>query len=352
MSISDQFKSLLADTRLLDPFMREMLKLTDSKGHPNFNPLWQISRNIDAAHLNIKFFGYELARKLAAELPIRTNTTAAHVGLHSSASKQEDIESEWVAHWCGQLKIPVVFHRKIWELAYVLQGIWENGMMTPGRRGLGFGCGEEPLPSYFASKGIGVTVTDLAPDNRTSEGWAQTGQHTASLDKVYCDYLVDRPTFDANVSLRYVDMNDIPSDLQDYDFCWSVCALEHLGSIQKGLDFITNSLKTLKSGGIAIHTTEYNFSNDNETIDNWGTVLFQRKHFQQLFDRLTAAGHKVAPLSFDVGAKPMDRFIDLPPFAHDWSAFLRDQWGHDSNHIKLCIDGFPSTCFAFLIKKA
>ena len=34
--------------------------------------------------------------------------------------------------------------------------------------------------------------------------------------------------------------------------------------------------------------------------------------------RLMRKGHKVAELDFNVGDKPMDKFIDLPPFAHDF----------------------------------
>ena len=41
-----------------------------------------------------------------------------------------------------------------------------------------------------------------------------------------------------------------------------------LGSISQGLDFIENSLNTLVKGGISIHTTEFNFTNNEHTIDN------------------------------------------------------------------------------------
>jgi len=30
----------------------------------------------------------------------------------------------------------------------------------------------------------------------------------------------------------------LPADLTGFDFCWSICALEHLGTIAQGLDFI------------------------------------------------------------------------------------------------------------------
>ncbi len=133
---------------------------------------------------------------------------------------------------------------------------------------------------------------------------------------------------------------------------WSICALEHVGSITKGLDFIENSLRTLRSGGIAVHTTEFNYMNDRQTIDDWPTVLFQKQHFRELAERLERQGHHVAPLDFDVGDKPLDKFIDLPPYAHDWTPYQHDIWKGPSPQIKLSIDGFACTCFGIIVRKA
>ena len=327
------------------------LGLTDSESHPNLNGLALRLRNVDNLALNIKFFGYELARRLAKELPPRTDLSAAYVGLKSKPSTQTDMESDWVAYWCSQLKTPVVFHRKLWELSYVLQALYDHGHIRKGARALGFGCGQEPIPSYLAAAGVMITVTDIPPDRMEAAGWAASGQHSASLEQAFREHLVSREQFERNVNFKFVDMNEIPESLRNYDFCWSVCALEHIGSIRAGLDFIANSIDTLRPGGLAVHTTEFNFSNDKETIDNWPTVLFQRKHFQQLAADLQSRGHSVAELDFDVGHKPLDRFIDLPPFSHDWPEQLRKEWSGDEAHIKISIDGFPATCFGLIVKK-
>jgi 2-polyprenyl-3-methyl-5-hydroxy-6-metoxy-1,4-benzoquinol methylase len=332
-----------------DTDMRKLLRLITPEGHPNADPLWVTLRNLHSMQLNLKFFGYELARACAAQLPVREDLVPQHIGLASKPSTQADLESDWAAHWLAALKIPVVFHRKLWELAYVLQALYDNEHLQPGTRGLGFGCGQEPLPSYLASLGIGITVTDLPPGDLRAVGWASTTQHTGSRDVAFKSHLVDRSTFDRLVDLRYVDMNAIPADLRNYDFCWSVCALEHLGSIQKGLDFIENSLATLRPGGLSVHTTEFNFLNDDETVDNWITVLFQKRHFCDIRDRLQAEGHEVAPLDFNVGSKPLDRFIDMPPY--EWSPYMMDTWGTDQPHLKVTIDGFPATCFGLIVRK-
>ncbi len=328
-----------------------LLKLTNAESQPNLNPLLLKINSIDALALSVKYFGYELARALAEALPKGAARPPQHIGLKSKPSTQADLESDWVGTWCDALKIPVVFHRKVWELCYVLQALYENGCLSPGAKGLGFGCGEEPMPSYFASREMQVSVTDINPHDLGSSGWVSSAQHATGLDKVYMPHLVDREVFLQNCSHRYVDMNDIPNDLTGYDFCWSICALEHLGSLEKGLAFVENAMTTLKPGGIAVHTTEFNFLNEVETIDNWPTVLFQRRHFEELAHRLTKAGHDVAPLDFDVGSKPLDRFVDTPPWPHDQTDYVRKIWGHDTAHIKLSIDGFVSTCFGVIIRK-
>lgn len=333
-----------------DVELYRLVRLTNDDSQPNINALNERLKNIDAMAMTLKFFGYELAKALADALPKRTGLAAEKIDLYSKASTQLDLESDWVAYWLSELHVPVFFHRKLWELAYVLQALWQLDKIQPGMRGLGFGCGTEPLPSYLASRDVKVTVTDLEPEASEGKGWSTTNQHTATIDHVFHPDLVSRELFDSHVDLRYVDMNAIPSDLRGYDFCWSICSLEHLGTIQKGLDFIRNSLDTLKVGGVAVHTTEFNFTNDHETVDNWMTVLFQKKHFQAIADLLTAEGHTVAPLDFSIGQKPLDKFIDIPPWTEHMNDQLKTDWS-GSAHIKVAIDGFPSTCFGLIITK-
>jgi SAM-dependent methyltransferase len=194
-------------------------------------------------------------------------------------------------------------------------------------------------------------MTDLDPAQARGMGWMETGQHTTSIEMGFHANLVSREGFIDRVEIIYVDMNAIPDALKGYDFCWSLCSLEHLGSIDRGLDFIENSLRTLRPGGVAVHTTEFNYLNDNETIDNWATVLFQQRHFESLSARLAAKGHWVAPLDFDIGDGPMDRFVDLPPYFHDLAG-KPAQWAAQGPHLKLMLDGFAATCFGLIIVKS
>ena len=114
------------------------LSPTDDQSRPNLTALRLELRDLGALALNVKSFGYELARAFAQTLPQREGLAARQVGLACKPSTQEDMESDWVAYWLGELGVPVVFHRKLWEYAYLLQALHENGALREGARGLGF----------------------------------------------------------------------------------------------------------------------------------------------------------------------------------------------------------------------
>ena len=332
--------------------LKSVLELTSPNQQPRFNALLDAVKDIEFIKLNVKFFGYELARTLAAALPPRDISAPRIHPLGWKATTQADLESDWAAYWLNQLKIGFIYHRKLWESVYFLQVLHNHDLLRPGVKGLGFGCGQEPFPAYFANLGMKVTITDLAPDAQASQGWASTQQHASSLERCFMPALCDRDTFFASCDLKFVDMNAIPEDLRGYDFCWSICALEHLGSIEQGLTFIERSLDTVKPGGFAIHTTEFNFYDDERTIDNWGSVYFQRRHFLALAERLRARGYIVPEIDFDIGDGPMDRFIDIPPYSHQVSNAARALWPReDQAHLKLANDGLVSTCYGLVVGK-
>lgn len=356
-SLDEQIK-MTALKNMLGPIADK----TNSNGEPNINALWLIVKDIDAIKLNIKNFGYQLAREFDGNLKIEApNEPVNNVDITCRSSKQDQIETDWYRYWCKQLHLAPIYHRKPWEFAFCLQSLHDLGMLKTGKKGIGFGCGEEPLPAYFASLGIDITVTDLHPDVVAGMGWAETGQHTSSLEKTKAPHLCSDIMFDKHVSLEYVDMNNIPNNLNDYDFCWSICAYEHLGSIENGLKFVENSLNVLKPGGVAIHTTEFNYLETDKTVDNWPTVLFLRKHFEELASRLKSKGHHVFPLDFSVGSGVLDRYIDIPPYSID-DGLNKEQWKYDSRlpsgvnldpvQLKLTVDGFATTCFGFIAQKS
>jgi SAM-dependent methyltransferase len=248
------------------------------------------------------------------------------------------MESADFRRWCATLGHPFGLHRKFWEHCFIAQALDERGMLRPGRRGLGFGVGKEPLAACFAGKGCEIVATDLAEDRAVASGWADGRQHANCLQALNEQGLCDPDSFRKRVSFRFVDMNAIPDDLRGFDFTWSSCSFEHVGSIDLGMRFIANMLRCLRPGGVAVHTTEFNLSSDDETLSEGPTVIFRRRDIVAMADRLAADGHKI-DLDLDPGDGPADKVVDVPPYTH-------------VPHLKLQLDRYVSTSIGLIIEKA
>ncbi|WP_243638646.1 class I SAM-dependent methyltransferase [Lucifera butyrica] len=230
-------------------------------------------------------------------------------------------------------------HRKIWEWCFICQALYERGMLENGRKGLGFAVGREPLAALFASLGCTVVATDLDLESAQKPGanWVATGEHAAGMEALNELGLCDEESFRRNVSFRAVNMNCIPGDLEGFDFCWSSCAFEHLGSIENGKQFIYNMVKCLKPGGFAVHTTEYNVSSNEATMDYLPSVLFRKCDFEEMTENLRRRGCSI-DIDFTLGDGEADRFVDSPPYKHN-------------PHLKFLFNGYVSTSMSLIIQK-
>ncbi len=199
-------------------------------------------------------------------------------------------------------------HRKQWEFVYIIRCIENAGLIAHGRRGLAFGVGREKLPSVFVAGGCKIQATDL-PSEEADGHWLKSNEHSNTLDNLVFPNIVDRDTLFANASFRAVNMNNIPADLTEFDFCWSSCALEHLGSLDCGLDFIRNSLRCLNPGGIAVHTTEFNLGSSSETLENGSCVVYRESDLLAFAQEMRTEGHEIV-LNLNPGHEPADFMID------------------------------------------
>lgn len=223
-------------------------------------------------------------------------------------------EEPFFEKWCAELGVPATRHRKTWEFAYILEMLDRTGMLAPGNRGVGFGVGREPLVSLFATRGIEVLATDLDPSDREAEGWLRTGQHASGDEDDLRTSIVSAEDFKRLVTWRAADMRDIPKDITDYDFTWSTCALEHLGTLQLGLDFVRHSIETLRPGGIAVHTTEFNVDSNDATVETGPCVVYRERDLIAFKEEMEAAGHEVAAFDFNRGEGVLDHYVDIPPY--------------------------------------
>ncbi len=300
---------------------------------------------------NVKALGSALAMQAYAAQQGRFAAPAAPVpaGLGSRACCQADIESPWLRHWCGRLGLAPLYHRKVWEDAWVVQMLWEAGMLAPGRRGLGFAVGTEAMPALFAAEGAEILATDLAAEDSKAQVWRDTTQHADGAAALYRPALLGREAFDARVRFRPVDMNALPADLPDggFDFLWSVCAIEHLGSIEATLDFVVRAMRCLKPGGIAVHTTEYNLVSAGPTIEAGTTVLLQDRHVDRLAQRVAAAGHTLLPRVPQPPPSPLDLYIDLPPYQ---TLEERARGTVEPPHLRMAHAGYDVTSLGLVLR--
>jgi SAM-dependent methyltransferase len=230
-------------------------------------------------------------------------------------------------------------HRKLWEHAFIVHHLETAGCLTAGSRGIGFGVGTEPLPAVFASMGAGILATDAPIEHARRDGWVDTNQFAMSAGSLTHDGICAPETFLERVEYRTVDMNRIPDDITDFDFCWSSCCFEHLGSLRHGIDFVIDSVeRTLRPGGVAVHTTEFNLSSDDDTVETPTLSIYRRRDIETLIASLEARGHTVDPLAVAPHAHVLDYFVDTPPY-------------HHGLHLKLALEGYVTTSVGLVIRR-
>ena len=258
----------------------------------------------------------------------------------SCICREQHFHMPLYSYWCRLLKEQPRLHRKQWEFAYICQTLFERGYLREGQRAIGFGVGREPLVSLFASYGIEVVATDLDTNEAAKLGWVDTQQHSNNIEVLNELGICPPALFDENTSFRVVDMNRLPDDLGSFDICWSSCAFEHLGSIRKGLDFVLNSSRLLKPGGIAVHTTEFNLTSNTDTLDNNpGFVIFRKCDIELLCRELEDEGFSVEPIDFSAGSDELEEYIDMPPYL-------------DEPHLRLELAGkYVSTSLGLIVRR-
>jgi hypothetical protein len=313
----------------------------DESGYAHFCALIE-AKALSALELSWEFiFSDEFRRKRGVLTTVDSGVKpeAGVVALGSKACTQADIESSTFRYWSTCLRdLPGMLHRKPWEWCFIAQALFERGVLTEGRRGLGFAVGTEPLSALFASLGCHIVATDLGRDDADEAGWTATNQHAASLLQLNTRGICADATFAERVAFREADMRRIPADLRGFDFLWSACALEHLGGLRQGIDFVLAAMDCLSPGGIAVHTTELNCASDRSTVDRGHSVIYRRRDLLELADLLRARGHSVEPFDFNLGDTEADRFVDEPPY-------------NGRAHLKLRVDGHVATSFGFIIRK-
>jgi SAM-dependent methyltransferase len=251
---------------------------------------------------------------------------------------QKDLESPSFQRLGDVLREPHLWmHRKLWEWCFIAEVLHNEGLLSSGHRGLGFAVGHEPLVAYFASQGATILASDLDLARAADAGWVESNEHAASLAKLNDRGLCDDEQFARLVDFRSLDMTDFDTtELNDFDFVWSSCAFEHLGSLAAGHRFVMEAMDCLKPGGLAVHTTEFNVGSNDATVSEGATVIYRQRDIEELVDDLRSRGHSVVA-DFDRGHQLADYHVDVPPYTHD-------------PHLKLHLMGFTTTSVGIVVR--
>lgn len=152
-------------------------------------------------------------------------------------------------------------------------------------------------------------------------------------------FLISNEDLCERCEFKSLDMNSYSEIPPGYDFHWSSCVIEHLGGIKYAIDFLLESSLRLADGGVAVHTTEFNLSSNQDTVDEAGTCILRKCDLEHLVSRLFDYGLHPEPLILDPGFHPYNYHVDAPPF----EAY---------NHLRLALGGYAATSVGIVIRKS
>lgn len=203
----------------------------------------------------------------------------------------------------GAMGLRAAPSRAQWEQAWIVSVLATEGLVAPGRTGLGLACGRERIASLFASRAVQVTCTD----EQEREGRALEHRRI----ELFYPEIIPIAHFDQLVRFVRLDPRDVGRvDPPSFDFCWSIGAPDTLGSTAATIDFLEASLAPLKPGGIAAHAFAFNLTSNGRTWQKKGGVLMRRRDIEELAERLAKNGHQLLPLNTHPGLDPEDEQVE------------------------------------------
>ena len=87
-----------------------------------------------------------------------------------------------------------------------------------------------------------------------------------------------------------------------------------------------------------MHTTEFNLSSNDLTLDQGNTVIFRMQDINAIVSELKALGHYVEELDYSLGGLPQDFDVDVHPYK-------------SKTHVKLQVDQYVVTSLGLIIQR-
>ena len=235
------------------------------------------------------------------------------------------------------------FHRKQWEFAQIFRALQALGFLNEKTRGLSMGGGKERL-LYAVARRVGhLTVTDLYESGSAWDG-ARTDNPDCTLRAV-APFAIDP----SRLTVKRMDMRALEFEDASFDFCYSSCAMEHIGKYDDFLEHLREVRRVLKDDGVYVLTTEFHFG--EEVIPTPGNYYFSSTFLHELvgaasFVTLSAVDGAVSP---HVLNRPLpERLGDL---CADPADGVTDTLLRSAPHVQLLTSGLPFCSLSLVLKK-
>ena len=243
----------------------------------------------------------------------------------------------------GDLQELARFHRKQWEFAMILLALRRAGALRPDAVGLSMGAGKERLLYAVARSVRRVVATDLY-DTQTEWDKARTDDPDRYIkeDKPF-------PVDDAKLQGLRMDMRSLDFEDEAFDFCYSSCAIEHIGGREDFLKHLSEAHRVLKPGGVYALTTELHYG--PETIEHAHNYYFSPGYLRDLIGECDFA----AEPEIDTRIAHHRINYPLPPNLDRLCFDGPDRLAHrvlgEAAHLQLLLGRHPFTSLSVVLRK-
>jgi len=177
-------------------------------------------------------------------------------------------------------------HCKQWEYAQLLEV--RQKLAANARRLVGIGCGCEKTIPLVGRGAERCTVTDLYG---REDAW-QTAH--ANPKRVFPEM--------TNLEVHSMDMRRVDLPKRSADFVWSLCAVEHAGTLLDIISAVRQAGELLDEDGLLFISTELNLGKRDYRTSN--TVFLSRPMITQIVQ--SSGLHLFAPIELRISDHPMN----------------------------------------------
>ena len=235
------------------------------------------------------------------------------------------------------------FHRKQWESAMIFLTLRNLGKLRPDSFGLSMGGGKELIAYALAPHTKHLVITDLYEVN-TSWDCAKTSNPDEFIrqNKPF-------PVNDERMSALRMDMRHLEFPDGTFDFCYSTCAVEHIGGPEDFLQHFNEVARVLNDDGIYVFTTEVSY--DRTSIQDDHNYIFSLPLLYELIgeSNLVPIGDYDARISHHKINFPIPS--TLKQLTHFVTDSLPERVLQEAPHIQLLRGKHPFTCGVFVLQK-